>query len=47
MLPWAYKMSQLAAAAKDCYLTGGDFLDSSKYDDCNGVPRYSKGTVNK
>jgi hypothetical protein len=42
-LPWAYKMTQLAAAAKACYLEGGDFYDSSKYDDCNGVPRYAKG----
>lgn len=41
-LPWAYKMSQLAQAAKACYLEGGDFYDSSKYDDCNGVPRYAK-----
>jgi hypothetical protein len=42
-LPWAYKMTQLAAAAKACYLEGGDFYDSSKYDDCNGVPRYANG----
>jgi hypothetical protein len=39
-------MSQLAAAIKACYLEGGDFLDSSKYDDCNGVPRYAKGRQN-
>jgi hypothetical protein len=43
-LPWAYKMSQLGAAAKDCFLECGQFSDSSKYDDCNGVPRYSEGT---
>lgn len=42
-LPWAYKMSQLGAAVKDCFLECGQFSDSSKYDDCNGVPRYSEG----
>jgi hypothetical protein len=42
-LPWAYKMMQLADAIKDCYLTGGDILDSSKYDNCNDVPRYDNG----
>lgn len=42
-LPWAYKVQQLGAAVKDCFLEVGDFFDSSKYDDCNEVPRYDDG----
>lgn len=33
-------------AARECYLSGGDFLDSSLYDNCDGTPRYAeKGFV--
>ena len=39
-LPWAYKVQQLHEAVQDCYLNMGDIYDSSKYDNCNGVPRY-------
>jgi hypothetical protein len=42
-LPWAYKVQQLSAAVKDSYVTVGDMLDSSKYDNCNDVPRYDNG----
>jgi hypothetical protein len=42
-LPWAYKINQLALATKDCYVNCYDFFDSSKYDNCNGVPRYDNG----
>lgn len=42
-LPWAYKVQQLSAAVKDSYLNVGDMLDSSKYDNCNDVPRYDNG----
>lgn len=42
-LPWAYKLQQLSAAVKDSYLQLGDMLDSSKYDNCNDVPRYDNG----
>ena len=33
--------SLLTGAATACYLSGGDFLDSSKYDNCDGTPRYA------
>ena len=33
--------SSLAGAATACYLSGGDFLDSSLYDNCDGTPRYA------
>jgi hypothetical protein len=42
-LPWAYKVQQLHEAVQDCYLNMGDIYDSSKYDNCNGVPRYEDG----
>mmetsp|Transcript_14423 Transcript_14423/g.21668 ORF Transcript_14423/g.21668 Transcript_14423/m.21668 type:complete len:1392 (+) Transcript_14423:58-4233(+) len=42
-LPWAYKVQQLGAAVKACYLEVGDMFDSSKYDNCNDVPRYDDG----
>jgi hypothetical protein len=42
-LPWAYKVQQLSAAVKDSFLNVGDMLDSSKYDNCNDVPRYDNG----
>ena len=42
-LPWAYKVQQLSAAVKDSYVNVGDMLDSSKYDNCNDVPRYDNG----
>ncbi len=42
-LPWAYKLQQLSMAVKDCYIKGNDFFDSSKYDNCNDVPRYDDG----
>jgi hypothetical protein len=37
---WAYKFNLLKGAATACYLSGGDFLDSSRYDNCDGTPRY-------
>ena len=37
---WAYKFNLLKEAATACYLTGGSFLDSSLYDNCDGTPRY-------
>ena len=42
-ISWAYKVHLLETAIKDCYLVQGDYLDSSKYDSCNGIPRYSSG----
>lgn len=42
-LPWAYKVQQLSAAVKESYLQVGDMFDSSKYDNCNDVPRYDDG----
>ena len=42
-LPWAYKVQQLHEAVEDCFLNMGDIYDSSKYDNCNGVPRYEDG----
>lgn len=42
-LPWAYKVQQLELAVRDCYLKASDFFDSSKYDNCNDVPRYDNG----
>lgn len=42
-LPWAYKVQQLHEAVEDCYINMGDIYDSSKYDNCNGVPRYEDG----
>lgn len=42
-LPWAYKVQQLNEAVQDCYVNMGDIYDSSKYDNCNGVPRYEDG----
>jgi hypothetical protein len=41
-LSWAYKFNLLKEAAKDCYLSGGNFFDSSNYDNCSGTPRYEK-----
>lgn len=37
---WAYRFNLLKGAATACYLSGGDFLDSSLYDNCDGTPRY-------
>lgn len=31
---------QITGAATACYLSGGNFLDSSLYDNCDGTPRY-------
>ncbi len=42
-ISWAHKVHLLETAIKDCYLTQGDYLDSSKYDNCNGIPRYTNG----
>lgn len=42
-LPWAYKVQQLGAAVRESYLEVGDMFDSSKYDNCNDVPRYDDG----
>ena len=42
-LPWAYKVQQLGEAVKDSYIQIGDMFDSSKYDNCNDVPRYDDG----
>jgi len=42
-ISWAHKLHLLETAIKDCYLINGDYLDSSKYDNCNGIPRYSDG----
>jgi hypothetical protein len=27
-------------AVRDCVKCGGDFADSSKYDNCDGIPKY-------
>ncbi len=42
-LGWAYKFSVFEDAAIDCYLSRIDFFDSSKYDNCDGIPRFDKG----
>jgi hypothetical protein len=39
-LPWAYQIHQFEGAVKDCSKYSGNFLDSSKYDNCDGIPRY-------
>lgn len=39
-LSWAYRMSQLEGAIRDCFKRNGDWFDSSPYDNCDGVPRY-------
>jgi hypothetical protein len=41
-LGWAYKFNLLKNAARACYLSGGNFLDSSQYDNCDGTPRYDQ-----
>lgn len=45
MLPWAYKFHQFQVALVDCYLKGAQYSDSSKYDNCDGIPRFERGLV--
>ena len=40
---WAYQLNQLELALKDCIKVGGNFDDCSKYDNCDGIPRYEGG----
>ena len=40
-LTWSYRLIQLDRAVIECYIVYGNFLDSSPYDNCDGVPRYS------
>lgn len=42
-LSWAYKVGQMELAVRDCVKCGGDFADSSKYDNCDGIPKYPEG----
>jgi len=41
-LSWAYRVKQFEDAVMDCYRKGEDFFDSSKYDNCDGIPRYEE-----
>ncbi len=40
-LGWAYKFSIFQSSIFTCFKIGGDFSDSSPYDNCDGTPRYA------
>ena len=42
-LTWSYRVAQLELAVKECFRIKGNFRDSSPYDNCKGVRRYSTG----
>ena len=41
-LSWSHRVAQLELAVQECYRKNGNFRDSRAYDNCKGVPRYSR-----
>ena len=40
---WAYRLHQLEDALRECYRTDCNLEDTSKYDNCDGIPEYKGG----